>query len=65
MHLVINMVRYYYPGIDVGNLTLYQFRELTKDLVEIKKLESGTDQKDEEHMTAAEKTELWEQQGRI
>jgi hypothetical protein len=54
------MVRYFYPGIDVGELTLYQLGELMKDLCEIKKMESGDDQKDSDRMTAADKIAMYE-----
>ena len=61
---MINMVRYFYPGIDVGSLTLYQLGELMKDLCEIKKMESGEDQKDPENMTAEQKIEMYKRQGK-
>lgn len=54
------MVRYFYPGIDVGELTLYQLGELMKDLCEIKKMESGEGQKDSDRMTAADKIAMYE-----
>jgi hypothetical protein len=59
------MVRYFYPNIDVGECTFYQIGELMKDLCEIKKLENGEDQKDPENMSAKEKIEMLERQGKI
>ena len=63
MHLVINMVRYFYPAMDVGETTFYQISELMKDLCEIKKMEGGEDQKESENMTAQEKIEMYKRQG--
>lgn len=62
---MINIVRYFYPGIDVGNLTIYQANELIMDLAEIKKMESGDEAKSPEHMTAQEKIEMYKRQGLV
>ena len=59
------MIRYYYPGTDVGALTLYQLSEMMQDLAEIKKMESGASAKDPEHMTAQEKIEMYRQKGMV
>ena len=59
------MVRYFYPGFDVGQCTFYQLNQMIQDLCEIKKMEAGEDQKDPENMTAEEKINMYQQQGKI
>lgn len=59
------MVRYFYPATNVGECTVYQIKEMMKDLCEIKKLEAGEDHKEGSKMSATDKIEQFERQGLI